>query len=194
MNSKGSTPEDEEGLPSAKIYQPLEVRQPEPEIEIEKFQLKRQLGVLYGVAIIVGLVVGSGIYISPQTVLRNAGSPGLTLIMWITGGVYALFGALVFAEIGLHMPVAGEKYAYLSELYSPYFGFLYIWQYLLLTRPGSNALKLIIFGRYLLKPLFQQCQVPQVPTLCIASAMASEGYYYNYNIITARASLSCDVT
>lgn len=142
--------------------------------ETGTIQLKRQLGIWYGIVIIVGLTVGGGIYITPQTVLRNAGSPALTLIIWLVGGINALFGALVFAEIGIHIPIAGEGYPYLCELYNPYVGFMYVWQILLLVRPGSNAIKFIIFGRYLLKPQFPQCDIPRMAVLLLATIMTSE--------------------
>lgn len=140
----------------------------------EKLKLKKQFGVIYGMAVIVGVVIGSGIFISPQEVLADAGSPGLTLIVWLFGGVYALIGSLVFTEIGLQIPVSGEKYAYLCELYNPYFGVLYLWQFLLILRPGASALKLIIFGRYILKPIYGDCEIPQLAILTLSSALACE--------------------
>ena len=142
--------------------------------KVESVGLKRQLGIFYGIAIVVGLSIGAGIYITPQTVLRFAGSPGLTLIVWIVAGLNSILGALVYVEIGIHIPIAGESYPYLCELCNPFVGFMYVWQHLLVVRPGSNAVKLIIFGRYLLKPLFQHCGIPSVAIMLLATFMASE--------------------
>lgn len=148
--------------------------------KVESVGLKRRLGLLYGVVIVVGLSIGGGIYITPNVVLRYAGSPGLALIIWIVGGINSILGGLVYAEIGINIPVAGEGYPYLCELYNPFFGFMYVWQHILIVRPGSNALKLIIFGRYLLKPLFQHCELPSVAIKLLATVMASE-FVFNIN-------------
>ncbi|ESN99647.1 hypothetical protein HELRODRAFT_176818 [Helobdella robusta] len=134
-----------------------------------KIKLKRQLGTAYAVAILVGLVVGSGVYITPQGVLKQAGSPGLSLIIWVVGGIFSLIGALVYAEIGIKFPVSGEKYIYLTEMYGPYLGFLYLAMYMLLLRPGSNSLKVLILGRYLLKPLYPDCEIPEIVIKLLAT-------------------------
>ncbi|ESN98281.1 hypothetical protein HELRODRAFT_113916 [Helobdella robusta] len=149
----------------------------------EKIKLKRKLGLAHGMAIIIGLVVGGGIYITPQGVLMHAGSPGLTLIIWIIGGIHSLFGALCYAELGVNFPSAGAEYAYLSEMYSPYFGFMQLSIYLLLLRPGSNSFKAVLLGRYILKPLYPDCQVPTKAVLCVASFMTMSMCALNYRSV-----------
>ncbi|ESN99648.1 hypothetical protein HELRODRAFT_84043 [Helobdella robusta] len=136
------------------------------------FTLKRQLSLANGVSIILGLIIGSGIYITPQKMLEHVKSPGLSLIYWGFGGLYTFIAAYCLTEVAIKYPVSGEKYAYMNILYGPYYAFFYIWQYLFLARPGSNALKAIILGRYLLKPLFLNCDVPNLAVMLISSVFA----------------------
>ena len=167
-------------LEGLKEFQSPQISISEVDVQSEKFRLKRQFGVMYGMGVVVGLVIGSGIFISPQAVLGDAGSPGLTLIVWLVGGVYALLGSLTITEIGLEIPVSGEKYAYLCELYNPYFGVLYLWQFLLILRTGASALKLIIFGRYILKPLYGDCEIPHLAILALSSALSCESVEFQF--------------
>ena len=144
------------------------------EVEIQnEFKLKKELGLLYSVAVITCLIIGGGIYISPQIVLKHSGSPGLTIIMWFLGGIMALVGAMCFAEIGVKLPRSGAFYAYLMELYGPYFGFLYLWQFILLIRSGSNSLKTTLLATFLLKPFFPYCPIPTLAMKLLASFVAS---------------------
>lgn len=133
--------------------------------------LKRQLGLWHGVSIVSGLVIGGGIYIAPKGVVQYSGSPGLTLVLWGVGGLLSLLGALTYAEIGVVIPVAGEKYAYLEELYGPFVAFVYIWQYLFLIRAGGNTVKALMFGRYVLKPFFPDCEIPSTAILLVATTV-----------------------
>ncbi len=126
----------------------------------QRVQLKRRLGLLHGVAIICGLIIGSGIYVSPKGVLQGAHSVGLSLVLWAVGGILGTLGALCFAELGTTFPAAGEKYAYLDKMCGPFVAFLYLWTYLGMFRPGANAVKCLTFGAYVLKPLFPHCAIP----------------------------------
>jgi len=76
---------------------------------------------------VIGLVIGGGIYITPKSVLIYAHSPGLSLVLWGIGGVVSLLGALTYAEMGVMMPMAGEKYVYLEKMYGPSIAFQYMW-------------------------------------------------------------------
>lgn len=137
----------------------------------EVIHLRRQLGLLHGIAIVSGLVIGGGIYISPKGVAMYSGSTGLCLILWGVGGFLSLIGALTYAEMGVVFPVAGEKYAYLEKMYGPFVAFLYIWQYIFLNRAGGNAVKALMFARYVLKPFFPDCEIPSVAISLIATCM-----------------------
>jgi len=139
---------------------------------IQEVRLKRQLGLLHGVGIVTGLVIGGGIYISPQGVIQHAGSAGLSLVLWVVGGALSLLGALTFAEIGLVIPLSGALYPYMRIMYGRFAGFLYLWSYLFFVRVGANAIKFLMFGRYVLKPFFPDCPVRDVAVKLIATTVA----------------------
>ena len=137
----------------------------------EEVRLKRQLGLLHGVSIVAGLVIGVGIFVSPGGVILHTGSAGLSLVMWVVGGILSLLGSLTFAEIGLVIPQFGAHYAYLRIMYGRFVGFLFIWTYLFFVRDGGNAIKCLVFGRYVLKPFFPDCLVPDIVIKLVASTV-----------------------
>jgi len=137
----------------------------------EEVRLKRQLGLLHGVSIVAGLMIGSGIYINPQAVILHAGSAGLSLVLWVVGGALSMLGALTYAEIGLVIPQSGALYAYMRLMYGRFAGFLYIWSYLFFVRVGANAIKCLMFGRYVLKPFFLDCPVPDTTVKLVATTV-----------------------
>ena len=137
----------------------------------EEVRLKRQLGLLHGVSIVAGLVIGVGIFVSPGGVILHTGSAGLSLVMWVVGGLLSLLGALTYAEIGLVIPQTGALYAYMRTMYGRFAGFLYLWSYLFFARVGGNAIKCLLFGRYVLKPFFPDCLVPDIAIKLIASTL-----------------------
>jgi len=137
----------------------------------EEVRLKRQLGLMHGVGIVAGLVIGSGIYISPQNVILHAGSVGLSLILWLVAGALSMLGALTYAEIGLVIPQSGALYAYMRTMFGHFAGFLYVWSYLLFVRVGANAVKCLLFGRYVLKPFFPNCAVPDIAIKLVATTV-----------------------
>src|SRR5438034_4148590 len=82
-------------------------------------QLRRSLGLVDGLAMVVGIMVGSGIFRTPGLVAAYLGRPSLTFVAWILGGVVALLGALCFAELSTRHPAAGGKYVYVREAFGP---------------------------------------------------------------------------
>ena len=110
--------------------------------------MKKTVGFLQGLAIVVGMIIGSGIFLKPSIVLNNAGSPFLALVAWILGGVVTLCSALSIAEIASNIPKAGGLYSYLEELYGEKLGFLLGWVQSVISYPASVAAQAIAFATY----------------------------------------------
>ncbi len=112
-------------------------------------ELRRELGLWSAVAIVVGTVIGSGIFLVPSTMVQRVGSPYLVFLVWIFGGLLSLAGALTYAELAAAMPAAGGEYVYLSEAYGPVWGFLYGWTQMWVAKSGSIATLATAFFYYL---------------------------------------------
>jgi APA family basic amino acid/polyamine antiporter len=110
-----------------------------PEPEASRFDLKRDLGIWSAAAIVVGTVIGSGIFLVPNAMVKNVGSPGMVFAVWIFGGMLTLFGALSYAELAAALPQAGGEYVYLREAYGPLWGFIYGWTQMWVAKSGSIA-------------------------------------------------------
>src|SRR5947199_1620417 len=110
--------------------------------------LPRAVGYLGSTAIVVGTIIGSGIFLVPHNVALEVGSVRSLFLVWIVGGVLSLAGALSLAELGAAMPEAGGIYVYLREAYGKLFAFLYGWGMLLVIRSGSAATLAVAFGIY----------------------------------------------
>lgn len=117
-------------------------------------RLERRLGVWNGVAIIIGVIVGSGIFVSPSGVLQQSGSLGASLIVWAICGLLSLMGALCMAELGTSIKDSGGDYSYIKMAYGPKVSFLYLWATVLIILPCSNALAALTFAYYVLQPFF----------------------------------------
>ena len=113
----------------------------------EPVMLRRKLGLCNGVSTITTLVVGGGIFLTPGTVLESSGSVMVCLLMWLAGGVVALLASLSLAELGTRYSNSGEKYVYLKVLCGRLPAFCFLWQYILLLRPASNAIKVLLCAR-----------------------------------------------
>ena len=91
----------------------------------EKTSLVRQLGLFDTMMITIGIVIGSGIFLTTGLMAKGIPSASLILLAWLFGGLHALAGALTYAELGASMPQAGGQYVYLREAYGPFYGFLF---------------------------------------------------------------------
>ncbi|HJS92052.1 MAG TPA: amino acid permease [Steroidobacteraceae bacterium] len=111
-------------------------------------ELPRKLGLVTGMAVVVGVIIGSGIFRVPSPIAEAAGSLTGIALVWILGGIVALFGALSIAELATMYPAAGGPYVYLREAYGRPLAFLFGWMWLL-TTPISWAAQSLMFAEYL---------------------------------------------
>jgi Amino acid transporters len=110
--------------------------------------LARRLGPFDATMIVMGGIIGAGIFVNPSVVAQRVNTPALMIIAWLIGGFIALLGALVYAELATLRPEVGGQYAYLRDAYHPIVAFLYGWSLLLVVQTGGMAGAAIIFGRY----------------------------------------------
>jgi basic amino acid/polyamine antiporter, APA family len=110
--------------------------------------LARRLGLFDATMIVMGGIIGSGIFVNPAEVARHVGTPGLIVGAWLIGGLIAMTGALVYAELAARRPETGGQYAYLRDAFGPVPAFLYGWSLLLVIQSGGMAAVAITFARY----------------------------------------------
>lgn len=108
----------------------------------------RRLGLFSATMLVVGGVIGSGIFLNPAIVAQRVGSQALTLMAWLLGGAIAMIGALCYAELGARRPRVGGGYAYLRDAFGPLPAFLYGWALLLVVATGATAAVAVTFARY----------------------------------------------
>jgi basic amino acid/polyamine antiporter, APA family len=109
------------------------------------------VGLFDATMIVMGGIIGAGIFINPYVVAQRVHTPVLILAVWIAGGVVAILGAFIYAELASRMPEVGGQYAYLREAFHPVVGFLYGWALLLVIEAGGIAAVTVTFARYLLE-------------------------------------------
>src|ERR1700742_5168370 len=114
-------------------------------------RLARQVGLFDATMIVMGGIVGAGIFINPYVVAQQVHTPLLIFGAWGAGGILAMLGAFVYAELAALRPAVGGQYAYLREAFHPAVGFLYGWVLLLVIQTGGMAAVTVTFARYLLE-------------------------------------------
>nr|XP_025965320.1 B(0,+)-type amino acid transporter 1 [Dromaius novaehollandiae] len=162
---------DEENLRKRKgKHNREEDGQPIKSDEPQTMSLQKQVGLISGICMIVGTIIGSGIFISPKSVLANVGAVGPCLTIWAACGILATLGALCFAELGTMITKSGGEYPYLMEAFGPIPAYLFSWTSLLVTKPSSFAIICLSFAEYASAPFYPGCDPPQVVIKCLAAA------------------------
>jgi APA family basic amino acid/polyamine antiporter len=128
--------------------------------------LPRKLGVLDSTAIVIGIVIGSGIFVLPNLIARSLPSPSAILAVWVVAGVLSFFGALAYAELGAMLPATGGQYVYLREAYGPLCAFVCGWTFMLAVLAGGSAWLAVTFSIY--AGYFVPLSAPAAKALAIA--------------------------
>ncbi len=116
---------------------------------VQQPTLERALGVWGAISIVIGTVIGSGVFLVPSSMIRSVGSVRTLFAVWLLAGLLSLFGALSYAELAAAMPEAGGEYVYLSAAYGPFWGYLYGWTQFWVAKSGSIATLAAGFYTYL---------------------------------------------
>jgi len=145
----------------------------------ERDGLVRRIGIWGATAIVVGNVVGSGIFVAPGDVLRELGQPAACLAAWILGGLVTLAGALALAELGAAYPETGGQYVYLRRAFGPRMAFVFGWAELWIIKPTGAAGIAVIFAQY------AQALWPALPQRPLAIAALIAVYALNYRSLAA---------
>ncbi|CAJ0564844.1 unnamed protein product, partial [Mesorhabditis spiculigera] len=133
--------------------------------------LAATLGLWNGVSMIVGCIIGSGIFVSPTGVQEKAGSVGMSLIVWVASGFFAAIGAYCYAELGTLIRKSGGDYAYMMEAFGPFWAFLRLWIEAIVVRPCTATIVAITFAIYMLRPFFPSCPPPDGTVQLLAALL-----------------------
>lgn len=155
---------------------------------------QKSLTFLNGLSLVVGLIIGTGIFSSPSQVNINAGSPGASLIVWLVAGLLAWTGAASYAELGGAIPLNGGAQVYLAKTYGEIMGFLFSWFSVCVLKPGSAAVISIIFSEYMVRAVIGADAVETTPWINKGVAIAGLTLVSFLNSISTKiAARSADI-
>ncbi|KAL9878990.1 L-type amino acid transporter sobremesa isoform 1-T4 [Glossina fuscipes fuscipes] len=126
----------------------------------DAIHLQRRVGLFSGVALIVGTMIGSGIFVSPSGLLVRTGSVGVSFIIWLACGLLSLLGALAYAELGTMNTSSGAEWAYFMDAFGPAPAFLFSWVSTLVLKPSQMAIICLSFAQYAVEAFVSECDPP----------------------------------
>ena len=131
-------------------------------------RLAPKLGLFDSTMMVMGGIVGAGVFMNPYVVAQRLHSPVLILSVWVAGGIIAILGSFIYAELGARIPEVGGQYEYLRQSLHPVFGFLYGWALLLIIQTGGMAAVTVTFARYFLELTRLPCSERSVIVVTLA--------------------------
>jgi len=137
-------------------------------------KLKPKITLVNGITVIVGSIIGSGIFITPKGVLYEVHSVGMSLIIWLACGLFSMIGAYCYTELGTAIVRSGADYAYIFEAFGPFLAFLRLWVECMIVRPCAAAIVALTFAYYVIEPLFPACPQPEVAVRLLAALAICE--------------------
>ncbi|XP_061552649.1 LOW QUALITY PROTEIN: b(0,+)-type amino acid transporter 1 [Phycodurus eques] len=138
--------------------------------ETRQLSLKREVGLAGAVSLIGGTMIGSGIFMSPQTVLATVGSPGASLVVWACCGLLVILASFCYIELGTVMRESGGEYVYILRTSGPVVAFMLIFSSVLFVRPAGVVGISLSFAQYVAAPFYPDCAPPVMLVKCVAAA------------------------
>jgi len=136
-------------------------------------KLKRTVGLFSGISLIVGTMIGSGIFVSPTGLLDRTGSVAMSLVVWTACGVVSMFGALAYAELGTMIPSSGAEYSYFMEAFGPFPAYMFSWVSTFIIKPSQLAIICMSFAAYAVEAFAYECEPdPFIVQLTAAATVA----------------------
>src|SRR3954453_14317436 len=128
------------------MYPALQPQHMNPEPLADRQHLVRGLGLVAAVSVIIGNIIGTGVFLKARVMTCNVGSPGWVFAVWVAAGLLSLAGALTYAELTAMKPVASAQNIFLEDAYGRPVSFLFGWMQILIARPGSQAAAAVAFA------------------------------------------------
>jgi amino acid transporter len=142
----------------------------------DKVQFQRKIKLINGIALVVGTIIGSGIFVSPKGVYEYANCSIVgALIVWSLCGIFSMLGSLCYSEIGTTITRSGGDYAYILEGFGPCIAYLNLWVSITVIRPTTQTIMALTFAYYILGPFYQTgCQPPDLVIRALAALALSK--------------------
>lgn len=157
----------------------------------EAVEFKATMGLLQGCNVIIGCIIGSGIFIAPGGVLKMTGSVNMALIVWILSGLFSMVGAYCYAELGVLIKKQGGDYAYIIYTFGKFVGFIRLWAECLIVRPCTITIVALTFSTYATKGIFPECEPPDEAVRLLAAVCICNDpiiTYYHFQKVNSNIS------
>lgn len=159
--------------------------------DVQKLRLKREVGLTGAVSLIAGTMIGSGIFMSPQTVVGSIGSTGASLLVWACCGLLVVLVSCCYAELGTLIQESGGDYVYILRTSGPLVAFMLVFSSVLFVRPAGIAGLSLGFAQYVVAPFYSDCPPPVLLVKCVAAAAIVT--LASVNCMNVRLSMSVQV-